>query len=304
MYDKKDPRSQLAAGSTMDLSSPLKAPTYIEFDYSVPADRDESQTTWVARGTNFSLAYSRLSPGATLEREQNEEYVVIMPNRDSRLTVIAGDETQDVSGQAIVVVPPGKSKITANDGSDVVRLFDARTRDMLDQAANAAEFAEPNARIPELLVGEVPVGGDRLRVYPVGDIAPAEGRFGRIFRTRAFMVNFLYPFDGPRSRHQLSPHHHNHFEQCSLAVGGQFEHHIRTPWATDMDRWREDDHVVVGSPSMTLIPPPTIHTTRACGANENQLIDIFSPPRVDFSAKEGWVLNDDEFPLNREIGHD
>ena len=53
--------------------------------------------------------------------------------------------------------------------------------------------------------------------------------------------------------------------------------------------------VPCASPSVAIIPPGIIHSTRAVGEGTHQLIDIFAPPRADFLA-QGWALNADEYP--------
>lgn len=64
-----------------------------------------------------------------------------------------------------------------------------------------------------------------------------------------------------------------------------------------MGDWRDDKAIDVGSPSVLVIPPPVIHTTRASSDGNNDLVDIFCPPRMDFSLKHGWVLNDADYPM-------
>ncbi|MCQ8186750.1 hypothetical protein [Streptomyces rugosispiralis] len=305
MYDPTDPRAALptsAPSSGAPADAPIAAPTYTEFDGPPQIDDEKSGRTWVVRGQNFVVALSRLRAGQVLERTgQEDEYVVLLTSDDAHVVVEAGGDTRETRGTAMIVVPPGASRVHARADTEVVRLFDHRSADLAALAVNAADYAELHARVAPLRPWPAPADGDRLRVYRP-DEAPAEpGRFGRIYRTRSFMVNFLDPLDGPRPRNKLSPHHHDDFQQCSLAVSGRFEHHIRTPWTTDMDQWRPDEHRVVGSPSVAVIPPPTVHTTRACGEGRNQLIDIFSPPRADFSARDGWVLNAADYPAPEEV---
>ena len=299
MYDKSDPRAALASkkDATPIPTGVIAEPQFGLF-YEEPAQIDDANgKTWLHRGNNFVLAYGEAAPGGVFSRAgQVDEYAVILPNADQPAQISHGTETVDVPGYSVVFVPPGDSSITLPNGGVVVRLFTIRSEDLARRCSNAAAYDQPRTHIPPLADWPEPRGGWKIRHYSL-DVAPEPGRFGRIFRCTTFMINYIDPQIGPRDVTKLSPHHHDDFEQCSLALEGSFIHHLRWTWTVNMNDWRDDQHAHVKSPSTTVIPPPVIHTTRGMEPGTNQLVDIFCPPRIDFSQKPGWILNADDYPM-------
>ncbi|MFD1880967.1 hypothetical protein [Paracoccus pacificus] len=298
MYKDKDPRAELFAAGAKPPATGLIAKEQLALFYaSDPQATGPGWKSWYHRGNNFVLAYSQTEPGAVLSREgQPDEYVLYLPDAGPGAVVEWGGETVEIPGQSIAFIPAGDSRVTLGGGGQVTRLFTIRSRDLAGAASNADAYDQHRHHIPAFAPWPDPVGGWKVRHYAL-DVPDAPGRFGRIFRCTTFMVNVFRPQVGPRDTTKLSPHHHDDFEQCSLTLRGDFVHHLRWPWTVDMADWREDLTITVGSPSSLIIPPPVIHTTRSVGAGENDLVDIFCPPRIDFSQKDGWVLNADDYPM-------
>ena len=289
MYEKDDPRSSLATAT---------APRPDSGDAIAAAQYFDLHETSVVRAQNVILAYTRARAGDDLDNGTLEgELAIVVTGASPAFTVLTEDSGTMVIAPGLVVLPPGASRISVHGDGPLIRLIEAGEPAWRDRPANASSYAEDHPRVALLERWPEPIGGTAVRYYPLSEVPDEPGRFGRIFRTRSFMVNFLPEQHGPRDPHKLSPHTHDDFEQLSLAVQGEYVHNLRTPWLPDSTRWREDEHVRLGSPSVAIIPPPTVHTSAASDPGVNQLIDIFSPPRVDFSAKPGWVLNSDDYPM-------
>jgi hypothetical protein len=301
MYEADDPRSKLQAAAARPPGGTegFAAAEYVKFGEIEPQER-EPAPTWYARGQNFVTAFTRGVVGAVFERlAQPDEWMMVLPERGEGVRIAAGGETLAVPGFSLVVMPPGPSRVELLQAGPLLRVFSSVNGDLAARAANAQAYAAPHPHIPAYRPWPDPPGGFRVRAYTL-DVPPQPGRFGRIFRCTTMMINVL-PFEpGPRDTTRLSPHFHDDFEQGSFALEGAFTHHIRWPWTADQRHWREDDHEWCPAPSLAVIPPPAIHTSAATEPERNQLIDIFAPPRVDFSKMAGWVLNADDYPLMPE----
>ena len=252
--------------------------------------------TWVVRAANFVVASSAVEPGVGVEGTSEEEWIAIV-HPDSSFAVRAGDEKADVAVLSVVVVPPGSYSFTAVGAGRLSRVLPVSSAPELAAAAgNAERYATLPANTAPLEPWPMPIDGYRLRVYAVDDYPVQDGILGRIFRSRNFMVNVFPVRTEPRP--QLSPHSHDDHEQCSLSLSGDFVHHARYPWTPDKSVWHEDEHIALGSPSAVVFPTQVIHTSETVGASRNwQLVDIFGPPRLDFSRKPGFVRNAAEYPM-------
>lgn len=241
------------------------------------------------RSANFIVVYVEADAGAVLERENPDEYFVYLAEGAARLT--AGGQVFEGLGGELFIVPPGYSRVEARAPSRILRVFSRAVTD-LPAPANAEIYADGGPEVAPFAPWPAPYGGYALRRYRLADYADQKMR---LFRSANLMIN-VFDFDGPRDVNALSPHYHDDFEQGSFAMTGDWVHSLRYPWSKKLSDWREDEHLHIGSPSLLVIPATVIHTSRSVGAGENQLVDIFSPPRRDF-CDLGWVNNADEYPL-------
>ena len=298
MYDKADPRSALASSNTGKLHAGSMAGAQLGLFYKDPPQEEGSGfKTWYARGQNMLIAYTEAKAGAVLERQnQKDEYFVLVPDHNTPVTVTSGEQSEHVDGYHIIIMPPGDGRVTVEKDGRIIRIFSTQSDDLNAKCSNADQFVTAQPNITPFQYWPAPQDGYKIRCYTL-DVPDEPGRFGRIWRCSSVMVNYLAPQMGPRDITKLSPHFHDDFEQCSLALDGSFVHHLRWPWTINMNEWKEDLHANVQSPSITIIPPPAIHTSRGMEQELNQLVDIFAPPRIDFSMKPGWILNADDYPM-------
>lgn len=243
------------------------------------------------RGQNFWVEWVEVpATGSRLDFDSEHESLLI--SAATPLAVHHDDGSRvEVPGHSVAMVPAGRYSVSAAAGGSYVVLASQRRDIAGREVVNAAAYATPDTRV-------VPAGRpwrrrEPLRMAQVLGIdeirAAADKPRLKMLQTEALSVNVV-EYRGVRDREALSPHSHAEFEQGSLALAGDFVHHLRVPWGPNANLWRDDEHLVAPSPSMLVVPVDMIHTTEGVGDGHHLLIDVFSPPRHDFIAK-GWVFN-------------
>ena len=282
------------------MNMPVRAATHARH-YEQPCQLTDADGTrhWITRAANFVVVVSDAKKGARLERDANpDEYLLLLPPATDA-SISAGDQSIVARGDSLTIIPPGASMIEVATAGMVVRVFSNKAADILGSAGNAGIYADGAAEVAALVPWPDPVGGFRIRHYPLADYPspdPTPLKM-RLFRSTNLMINIFMPWSKRRDETKLSPHSHDDFEQISLGLKGSFVHHLRYPWSPDKTAWREDEHELFGSPSVLVIPARVVHTTQDVGNGTTWLIDIFGPPRRDFSSKPGFVLNAEDYPV-------
>lgn len=253
---------------------------------------------WIVRAANFVTTVTEAAGETVLSRHAHpDEYMVLLP--EGGATIEANGERIDALPESLTIVPPGNSQVIVHRPTHVVRIFSNKATDLLAAAGNAANYADGAPEVAPNIAWPDPVGGYKLRTYHLTEFEDADpGPLGmRLFRSTNLMVNIFRQWTKRRDPTRLSPHSHDDFEQMSLCLKGNWVHHLRYPWSPDLTKWVEDEHEPYATPAILVIPAGAIHTSQDVGDGITWLVDIFGPPRVDFSSKPGLVLNAAEYPM-------
>lgn len=285
----------------------VRPATKVVFHETKPQQEGPHYRTWITRAGNFAVCVSEVEPGAVLERSNEpEESMIILPPDGVSATIEAGKEKIEAKADSLTILPPGPNKITARTKGTIARIVSKASKDIIALSSNNATYADgaPELAPPDLW--PAPYDGFHIRHYKLGDYAKPNGERiqPRVFRSTNMMVNIFVHYRTRRDTTALSPHWHDDFEQASLTLNGTWITHMRYNWGSDISKWWPDDHSEMATPSIIVIPARAVHTSRDVGPDgpESSLYDVFCPPRLDFAAKKGFVINEAEYPLPETSG--
>jgi mannose-6-phosphate isomerase-like protein (cupin superfamily) len=257
-------------------------PKVVRFDEAALSLSGPEGVTRYIRARSFLVAMTESADACFVTDSYETEVIVLLPDVGAEIRWSGG--AISAPARSVVVLPPGDHTVSIDPGGRVVRLSTSLPLGLKSVPVTADPDGPPLKDVTPTFVRSRQEAAPLI--YELDQLPNSPGMpRAKLFQSSTMSINW-----GPRNRQQLSPHSHEDIEQGSLALAGDFVHHLRTPWLKDANEWRDDLHVECGSGSIALIPPGIIHTTEGVGEMLHVLIDIFAPPRKDF-IKKGQILN-------------
>jgi hypothetical protein len=255
--------------------------------YNFPSHKDGSRA--IFRSQNFTVEQAFGTPGEQVHFASRDETILLIP--EGKGTIRGASTEAVVERRGIAVLSPGAFEFLFETAQRIFILTTGRIAFEDREPINAASYGALDTRVapvnePFLRVS----GGDEIRIFAISDIPfpPTNPRL-KFIQSATMSINWV-EYNEPRDRSALSPHAHPDLEQGSLAINGDFIHHLRTPWGKNADLWRDDAHLNAKPSSLLVVAPDIIHTTEGVGSGHHLLVDVFAPPRRDFIEK-GWIAN-------------
>ena len=126
-----------------------EVPTYevetVRFLDAPPQETDGGQS-WYARGQNFLIGYSILERGATLTFASSEdEYVIGVVEGEIEIGSEAGSGA--ARADAVVIVPPGASRLEALGPVKLFRVFAPPPRELAEACLNWHSYDQPRENV-------------------------------------------------------------------------------------------------------------------------------------------------------------
>lgn len=251
---------------------------------------------WRMRAQNFWVEYIEAQPGSFPVASPTELLLMALDAPvEVRTGGAAGPLPVTLAPGCVSVLPAGSHVVVSARPGRCVVLASSRPDIEPATVLNQEAYSVPDPRIEPAgrryrRQADVPT----TRIYDMSSLpAPADNPRLKMLQTETMSINWV-AYEGARNRSALSPHSHASCEQGTLALAGDFVHHLRVNWGRDANQWRDDEHLPAPSPSLLVVPVELVHTTEGVGGGRHLLIDIFSPPRADFIAK-GWVHNASDY---------
>ena len=198
-YDKNDPRSQLSTAASAPAGIPRPA-HYRELHQTAPDEKhDHGSRTWWTRSQAMVIGWTEAEAEDEIVTDDVAGEHAVLAIDGATLQVVHDGEVTSVDESAVVIVPPGSSRLRVTSPGTVIRVIAAATAPALaGRCANRSEYDSDDNNVAVFTPWPDPPGGHATRVYPISAHPIAEGRLGRIFRCSTVMVNVLPESDDPR----------------------------------------------------------------------------------------------------------